>query len=110
MAQLGVAGFSVLAVSGAILLAVSGGAQMPSALTAAQIAGATVFGAAAYGALTMAMRTGQVSAVTPFRYTRLLFALVLGVTLFGERPDAATLLGSAIIIGCGVVLLGSGRR
>jgi drug/metabolite transporter (DMT)-like permease len=58
-----------------------------------------------YSALTRAMRTGDVSAVTPFRYTRLLFAMVLGVTLFGERPDAATLIGSGIIVLCGLLIL-----
>lgn len=110
MAQMGVAGFSVLALSGAILLAYSGGAAWPSPLAAWQIAGATVFGTAAYGALTIAMRTGEVAAVTPFRYARLLFAMGLGIAIFGERPDGATLLGSAIIVGCGVVLLGKSRR
>ena len=110
MAQMGVAGFSVLALSGIILLVHSGGAQMPDARTAFQIAGATVIGTLAYGALTVAMRTGQVAAVTPFRYARLLFAMALGVTLFGERPDTATLVGSAIIVACGLLLLGQSRR
>jgi drug/metabolite transporter (DMT)-like permease len=110
MAQLGVAGFVVMAVSGLILLAHSGGARWPDALTAAQIGGATLFGVAAYGALTTAMRTGEVSAVTPFRYSRLLFAMIMGIAVFGERPDAATLIGSALIVGCGVLLLGQTRR
>ena len=64
---------------------------------------------AGYYALTIAMRTGDVSAVTPFRYTRLVFALILGATVFGERPDAWTLLGSAIVVGSGVFAL-VGRR
>ena len=52
-----------------------------------------------------AMRLGEVAVVTPFRYTRLLFALGIGVLVFGERPDTATLAGSALIVLCGVVLL-----
>jgi drug/metabolite transporter (DMT)-like permease len=110
MAQLGVAGFAVLAASGVILMLWAGQAVWPSALVWAQIAGTTLFGLLGYGALTQAMRTGQVSAVTPFRYTRLLFAMILGVTVFGERPDGATLLGAAVIVGCGSILLGQRRR
>ncbi len=110
MAQLGVAGFSVLAFAGLLLLIWSGGLAWPAPLVWARIGAATVFGVLGYGALTKAMRTGEVSAVTPFRYSRLLFAMALGALVFGERPDAATLLGAALIVGCGVVLMVSGRR
>jgi drug/metabolite transporter (DMT)-like permease len=48
------------------------------------------------------MRVGEVAVVTPFRYTRLLFALILGFLIFAERPDAATLIGGAIIVASGV--------
>jgi drug/metabolite transporter (DMT)-like permease len=109
-AQLGVLGFIMLALSGAIILAVTGGATLPTPTALAQIAGASVFGIGGYAALTIAMRTGSVAVVTPFRYSRLLFAMVLGVVAFGERPDAATLIGSAIIVGCGVILLTQSRQ
>ncbi len=46
-----------------------------------------------------AMRIGDVSAVTPFRYTRLLFGIALGMILFGEEPDLL------MIVGCGIVVL-----
>jgi drug/metabolite transporter (DMT)-like permease len=103
-------GFAMLTLSGAVILVVGGGATMPGLPALALITGATVFGVAAYAALTAAMRSGDVATVTPFRYTRLLFALVLGVMVFGERPDAMTLLGSAIIVVCGVLILTQGRR
>ena len=104
-AQLGVAGFAVLALSGALILSVTGGLMLPGPKAAAQLAGATGFGIAGYSALTRAMRTGDVSAVTPFRYCRLVFALAIGVLAFSERPDPQTLLGSAIIVACGAALL-----
>ena len=104
-AQLGVVGFIMLALSGAIILAVTGGVAVPSAGAFGLLAGAAVFGILAYAALTQAMRTGAVGVVTPFRYSRLVFAVLLGVGVFGERPDAATLAGSAIIVFCGVILL-----
>jgi len=108
--QLGVYGFFMLIPTGAVLLAFTGGAQMPDAVQAGQLAAATVFGVAAYYALTAAMRIGEVSVVTPFRYTRLVFALILGVLVFAERPDAMTLLGSAVIVGSGIYTLLRSRR
>jgi drug/metabolite transporter (DMT)-like permease len=78
---------------------------VPNAHGLGLMAGASAFGIAGYGALTQAMRTGQVSAVTPFRYTRIVFALTVGVLVFGERPDALTLAGSALIVACGLTLL-----
>lgn len=104
-AQLGVAGFSVLAVSGVIILGFQGGPVVPAVLPFAKALGAAVFGIVGYSYLTRAMRTGEVSAVTPFRYTRLLFALILGVVVFNERPDLATLIGSAMVVGCGALIL-----
>ena len=62
-------------------------------------------GVLAYMALTGAMRTGEISVVAPFRYTRLVFAMALGVLVFGERPDLMTLLGSAVVVGSGVFTL-----
>jgi drug/metabolite transporter (DMT)-like permease len=104
-AQLGVAGFAVLGLAGLIILGVQGGPVLPGALPLAKALGAASFGILGYSYLTRAMRTGEVSAVTPFRYTRLLFALLVGVVVFGERPDLATLIGSAMIVGCGVLIL-----
>jgi drug/metabolite transporter (DMT)-like permease len=103
--QLGALGFAMLATAGAILLAVTGGAKVPSGLGLLQLAGGTVFGTAGYHALTYAMRTGEVSAVTPFRYTRLIFAMVLAMVLFRERPDLATWIGAALVVGSGLFAL-----
>lgn len=104
-AQLGVAGFAVLAFCGVLILSVTGGVTLPGPRALALLAGASGFGIAGYAALTQAMRTGEVSAVTPFRYARLIFALAIGVLAFGERPDPQTLLGSAIIVACGLALM-----
>lgn len=104
-AQLGVAGFAVLAVCGALILSVMGGASIPGPRAAGLMAGAAGFGIAGYSALTTAMRTGEVSAVTPFRYARLVYGLIIGVMAFNESPDAQTILGSAMIVACGLALL-----
>jgi drug/metabolite transporter (DMT)-like permease len=74
------------------------------------MAGATGFGVVGYYALTVAMRTGDVGVVTPWRYTRLLFAMAIGAVVFGERPDLLMLVGSAVVVGSGVFTLLAGRR
>lgn len=108
--QLGVVGFAMLAGAGAILLALSGGAHLPDAAGAALVGSATVVGVLAYHALTAAMRMGDVGAITPFRYTRLVFAMGLGVVVFAERPDPLTLAGSALIVVAGLAALGRGPQ
>ena len=108
--QLGALGFAMLATAGAILLAVQGGAVLPDATSLGLLAGGTVFGMAGYHALTFAMRTGEVGAVTPFRYSRLVFAMILATALFGERPDAATWIGAALVVGSGIFALNAGRK
>lgn len=108
--QLGIYGFAMLIPTGGAILAYTGGAAVPGVAAAGQLLAASAFGVAAYWGLTAAMRIGEVAVVTPFRYTRLIFALILGVLVFGERPDAATLIGAAIIIASGVYTLVRQRR
>lgn len=50
----------------------------------------------------MTMRVGDISFASPFRYTNLIWALVLGVVIFGDALDRWTLLGSALIVGMGI--------
>jgi drug/metabolite transporter (DMT)-like permease len=107
--QLGALGFAMFAAAGAVLLAISGGAKVPDLGTTTMLAAGAVFGMAGYHALTYAMRTGEVSAVTPFRYTRLVFAMILAMVLFGERPDLATWIGAALVVGSGIFALTRSR-
>ncbi|WP_050931302.1 DMT family transporter [Aestuariivita boseongensis] len=64
----------------------------------------------AYYAIVAAMRVGEVSFVTPFRYSRILFALVFGMAVFGERPDALMLVGAALIVASGLFTLWRERK
>lgn len=108
--QLGVYGFFMLIPTGALILAVTGGAAWPDGRAAIDLAGAVLFGTAAYYGVTAAMRIGDVSVVTPFRYTRLLFALILAAIVFGERPDLPMWIGAGLIVASGLYTLLSGRR
>ncbi|MCA0044601.1 DMT family transporter [Celeribacter litoreus] len=109
-AQLGVTGFAALIVAGLVLTVKDGGWVWPDAAASGMLVLATVIGVMAYTSLTMAMRMGELSVVTPFRYIRLLFAMILAALVFGERPDALELLGGAIIVASGVLLMITARR
>lgn len=78
---------------------------VPSAPDAALMGAMLAVGLVAYWAIVAATRTGEVPVVTPFRYTRILFALVIGVAVFGERPDALTLVGATIVVAAGLFTL-----
>ncbi|SHJ80277.1 S-adenosylmethionine uptake transporter [Shimia gijangensis] len=69
------------------------------------IGGASVFIIGGYLFSVMVMRVGEVGFIAPFRYTGLLWALLLGLVVFGDWPDAITLLGAAIVVATGVFTL-----
>ncbi len=66
-----------------------------------------IVGCFSYIALMKAMRTGEVSFVTPFRYTRIIFGVGAGSLLFGEAVTSLLILGSIIIVLSGVFLISS---
>lgn len=71
----------------------------------AWILGGGVFGMIAYYAITLSMRMGELSAVAPYRYTRLVAALILAYLLFDETPDAPMIAGATLVIGAGLFTL-----
>lgn len=75
---------------------------VPAGPDLVRLAGAFVVGGIGYYALVAATRTGEVAVVVPFRYSRLVFAMILGALIFGERPDPLMLTGAALIMGAGL--------
>ncbi len=108
--HLAFSGFVAVGVLGAGMLLATGGVIAPTQQQLAHLFGALVSGIASYWAITEAMRIGEVSVVTPFRYSRLIFALVIGVLAFHERPDLFTLLGATLIITSGLYTLNRERQ
>ena len=51
------------------------------------------------------MRVGEISFIAPFRYTGLIWALVLGWLVFGDWPAPLTLLGAGIVVTTGLFTL-----
>ena len=58
-------------------------------------------GTIGYSALISAMRIGEVSAITPFRYSRIIFGVAIGMFFFGESITLTATLG------CGLIVLSS---
>jgi len=98
-------GFGMVVPAGAVMLMLEGAPAAVDATRALWLALGVVVGAVGYYALILASRGGDVAVITPFRYSRILFAMAIGVVIFGERPDGATLVGAAIVIASGLYTL-----
>ena len=58
-----------------------------------------------YYTAVLVMRSGEISFISPFRYTAVLFALMLGFVFFDEQPDGIAFLGMTIVIISGIALM-----
>lgn len=110
--QLGTLGFMVIICAGIIFMVFDAAPpRLPTGSEALRVLLLGVVGISGYTALTVAMRSGEISVVAPFRYSRLLIALVLAFAFFGERPDLWTLAGGLLIVVSGTyTLMRSGRK
>lgn len=107
--HLGFYGFATVVLAGALYAPLDGRPFVwPTLPLLGVLAAACAVGAGAYASLMKAMRTGDISAVTPFRYSRLLFGVGLGVAVFGEPLNARMLLGSAVILLAGGLIAWDG--
>ena len=92
-----------LVLAGLLLMLLSGDRPAPIDPTRwVDLTMALISGLFGYYAVTAATRLGEVAVVAPFRYTRLVFALILAMLFLGERPGPAMLIGAALIIGSGL--------
>lgn len=69
------------------------------------LAAASVFLSGGYFLLTVSMRAGEMSVIAPFRYTGLLFAIVLGWLVWGDVPNALAWGGIALLVAAGLYVL-----
>lgn len=96
-------GFVASILGGLLMLALRGeGLVMPDANGAAMLLTCAALGIVAYAALVLATRSGDIALTTPFRYSRLVFALLIGVLIFDERIDGLMLIGCALVVTAGL--------
>lgn len=91
-----------LTICGAAMMPFQGGWHVVEGWTAVWLAGITLSAAVALWMITSALRAGEVSAVAPFRYTRILFTLSIAYLVFDDVPDFYTWVGVLLIVGTGI--------
>lgn len=67
-------------------------------------------GSFGYMLLIASLRMAEASVVTPFRYSRIIFLLVLGIVVFQESPSALMLCGATLIIVSGIYMMWREQR
>ena len=99
---LGVHGFMSIALSGIVLtLFCNEPIIWPDSSSWLYLLLGVFLGTIGYAALISAMRIGEVSAITPFRYSRIIFGVAIGMFFFEENITLTATLG------CGLVVLSS---
>ncbi|MDC1121348.1 DMT family transporter [Alphaproteobacteria bacterium] len=91
-------------ISGSVLLIIDGEASVPVVGNSVTIAAMIVTGSLGFFFMTEAVRLGEMSVVSPFRYTRLLFSVAAGVLILGEQVNASMIIGSALTILSGLYI------
>lgn len=80
----------------------AGGWAMPTWRDLGLVALSGVLLAGAHFLMIETFRFAEAGLVAPFKYTSFLWALVLGVLIWGDWPTPVTLLGAAIVAGSGI--------
>jgi len=111
-----VPGMSVIAVTSILVTASAGLGSIAQgwapfgAVHVALLFGSASFLIVGYLFSVSSMRIGEIGFVQPFRYTLMIWAILVGLFVFDEWPDAWTLIGVAIVIATGLYTLHRERR
>lgn len=93
---------ALLAVSGPVLPAVYVGS---TAGDLALLAGLGLLMGLGHLGLIQALRLAPSAVVAPFHYSQIVWAVIFGLLLFGDRPEQWMIVGSAVIIASGLYIL-----
>ncbi|RCS25306.1 DMT family transporter [Phyllobacterium salinisoli] len=96
---------SAITLTGAALIVPMGGWSLVGWGEAGLLMVAAILLLIGYHFIILAMREGEISFVSPFRYTSLLWAILLGFLIFGDIPDLPMIIGSAIVVLSGIYML-----
>lgn len=103
-------GFAATIPAGLILMLAMGPVATTDPGAYGFVALAVIVTTGGYYLVTAAMRLAPAAVVSPFRYSRLVFTMALGVLVLGDRPDTLTLTGAAIILAAGLYSFFRERR
>lgn len=104
--QLATHTFALIVPAGFLLVLLQGEALIwPDGRQSGFLVASVVIGLIAYLSIVAATRTGNAGIISSFRYSRMVFALIVGYIAFSEIPDMATLIGAGIIIASGIYTL-----
>jgi len=78
---------------------------VPGLVDLALMAASGLLGGSALLILIAAYRRSPAALVAPFQYTQMLWAIVLGALFWGDLPEAAMLLGAAIVAASGLFIV-----
>lgn len=85
--------------------------KMPTAWTDwALLCSLGVFGALGHYCVAKAMTYASANFVAPFNYTQMIGSVIVGYLMFAEVPDFYTWLGTAVVVGAGLMVGWQGRR
>lgn len=103
--QLAFAAYLPMVAMGYVMMQMQGGWRAPDLNATLLLVAVLIAGCVGYIMVIAAARMGEVAVVTPFRYVRLPFAVIVAIFLLAEWPDATTLVGSAVVIAAGLYTL-----
>jgi len=78
---------------------------LPAHINWLQIIPMVVLGATGYLLLIASIRLAEVSVVMPFRYSRIIYLLILGMMVFDEKPSVLMLFGASLIMASGIYMM-----
>ena len=94
-----------LTAAGLSLLTLPFGWVVPDTQTILLLVGIGLIGGVAQILITSSYRFGGASMLAPYDYSSMIFALIIGYVWFGELPTIVMLVGAALVITGGVVVL-----
>ena len=91
-----------IALFGGLMIVPMGGWQPMSGNSLMMLAASSIALLIGYQSIVLAMRSGEISFVAPFRYTSLLWAIGIGMFFFAEQPDIWMITGVGVIVASGL--------
>ncbi|MGQ5718210.1 DMT family transporter [Pseudochrobactrum asaccharolyticum] len=95
----------LVTMAGFVMMQLNTGWQQPTSTDLMHVSIAAVLLIIGYHCIILATRAGDMSFASPFRYTSLLWAIVLSYIVFNQAPDQNTLIGAAIVVASGCYML-----